>query len=90
MSSNPTNNAIGYGSLRTTLEIDRLFVQQIYIRTASNTPISTGYVLLADGQGGTFFGPAAIQADYFSLSSMISAGTASFTNTLLPKRKSIY
>lgn len=82
MSSNPTNNAIGYGSLRTTLEIDRLFVQQIYIRTASNTPISTGYVLLADGQGGTFFGPAAIQADYFSLSSMISAGTASFTNTL--------
>jgi hypothetical protein len=82
MSSNPTNNAIGYGSLRTTLEIDRLFVQQIYVRTASNTPISTGYVLLADGQGGTFFGPAAIQADYFSLSSMISAGTASFTNTL--------
>ena len=82
MSSNPTNNAIGYGSLRTTLEIDRLFVQQIYVRTASNTPISTGYVLLADGQGGTFFGPAAIQADYYSLSSMISAGTASFTNTL--------
>ena len=82
MSSNLTNTAIGYGSLRTTLEIDRLFVQQIYIRTSSNTPISTGYVLLADGQGGTFFGPAAIQADYFSLSSMISAGTASFTNTL--------
>jgi hypothetical protein len=82
MSNNPTNTAIGYGSLRTTLEIDRLFVQQIYVRTANNTPISTGYVLLADGQGGTFFGPAAIQADYFSLSSMISAGTATFTNTL--------
>ena len=82
MSTNPTNTAIGYGSLRTTLEIDRLFVQQIYVRTANNTPISTGYVLLADGKGGTFFGPAAIQADYYSLSSMISAGTASFTNTL--------
>lgn len=82
MSTRSTNTAIGYGSLRTTLEIDRLFVQQIYVRTANNTPISTGYVLLADGQGGTFFGPAAIQADYFSLSSMISAGTASFTNTL--------
>ena len=82
MSAYSTNTAIGYGSLRTTLEIDRLFVQQIYIRTANNTPISTGYVLLADGQGGTFFGPAAIQADYFALSSMISAGTALFTNTL--------
>jgi len=82
MSAYSTNTAIGYGSLRTTLEIDRLFVQQIYVRTANNTPISTGYVLLADGKGGTFFGPAAIQADYFSLSSMISAGTASFTNTL--------
>jgi len=82
MSANSTNTVIGYGSLRTTLEIDRLFVQQIYVRTANNTPISTGYVLLADGKGGTFFGPAAIQADYYSLSSMISAGTASFTNTL--------
>ena len=80
MSSNQPGS--GAGPLRTTLEIDRLFVQQIYIRTASNTPISTGYVLQADGFGGTFFGPAAIQADYFSLSSMISAGTASFTNTL--------
>ena len=82
MATRSTNTAVGYGSLRTTLEIDRLFVQQIYVRTANNTPISTGYVLLADGQGGTFFGPAAIQADYFALSSMISAGTASFTNTL--------
>ena len=83
MSAYSTNTAIGYGSLRTTLEIDRLFVQQIYVRTANNTPISTGYVLLADGKGGTTFGPAAIQTDYFVLSSMISAGTASFTNTLL-------
>jgi hypothetical protein len=80
MSSNQPGS--GAGPLRTTLEIDRLFVQQIYIRTASNTPISTGYVLLADGKGGTTFGPAAIQADYFSLSSMISAGTATFQNTL--------
>ena len=54
MSAYSTNTAIGYGSLRTTLEIDRLFVQQIYVRTANNTPISTGYVLLADGKGGTF------------------------------------
>ena len=82
MSAYSTNTAIGYGSLRTTLEIDRLFVQQIYIRTANNTPISTGYVLQSDGNGGTFFGPAAIQTDYFALSSMISAGTALFTNTL--------
>ena len=82
MSAYSTNTAIGYGSLRTTLEIDRLFVQQIYIRTANNTPISTGYVLQSDGKGGTFFGPAAIQTDYFALSSMISAGTALFTNTL--------
>ena len=82
MSAYSTNTAIGYGSLRTTLEIDRLFVQQIYIRTANNTPISTGYVLQSDGQGGTFFGPVAIQTDYFALSSMISAGTALFTNTL--------
>jgi Glycine rich protein len=82
MYTRSTNTAIGYGSLRTTLEIDRLFVQQIYIRTANNTPISTGYVLQSDGQGGTFFGPAAIQTDYFALSSMISAGTALFTNTL--------
>lgn len=82
MSAYSTNTAIGYGSLRTTLEIDRLFVQQIYIRTANNTPISTGFVLQSDGKGGTFFGPAAIQADYFALSSMISAGTALFTNTL--------
>ena len=72
----------GAGPLRTTLEIDRLFVQQIYVRTANNIPISTGFVLLADGKGGTTFGPAAIQSDYFSLSSMISAGTASFQNTL--------
>jgi hypothetical protein len=70
------------GPLRTTLEVDRLLVQQIYVRTANNTPISSGYVLLADGQGGTRFGPAAIQADYFSLSSMISAGTAKFSDTL--------
>lgn len=70
------NTGSASGSLRTTLEVDRLFVQQIYIRSATNTPISTGYVLLADGQGGTYFGPAAIQADYFALSSMISAGTA--------------
>jgi hypothetical protein len=75
MSANP-NSASASGSLRTTLEIDRLFVQQIYIRSANNIPVSTGYVLLADGRGGTFFGPAAIQKDYFSLSSMISAGTA--------------
>jgi len=80
MSTNQPGSSAG--PLRTTLEIDRLFVQQIYVRTANNIPISTGYVLLADGQGGTKFGPAAIQADYFSLSSMISAGTASFTNTL--------
>ena len=70
------------GPLRTTLEVDRLLVQQIYIRTTSNTPISTGYVLLADGQGGIRFGPAAIQEDYFTLSSMISAGTAIFTSNL--------
>ena len=82
MSAYSTNTAIGYGSLRTTLEIDRLFVQQIYIRTANNTPISTGFVLQSDGKGGTFFAPAAIQTDYFALSSMISAGTALFTNTL--------
>ena len=75
MSANP-NSASASGSLRTTLEIDRLFVQQIYIRSANNIPVSTGYVLQADGRGGTFFGPAAIQADYFALSSMISAGTA--------------
>ena len=75
MSSN-ANSAIASGSLRTTLEIDRLFVQQIYIRSANNIPVSTGFVLQADGRGGTFFGPAAIQADYFALSSMISAGTA--------------
>jgi hypothetical protein len=80
MSSNQPGS--GAGPLRTTLEIDRLFVQQIYVRTANNIPISTGYVLQADGHGGTFFGPAAIQKDYFSLSSMISAGTATFTNTL--------
>jgi len=76
------NTGSSSGPLRTTLEIDRLFVQQIYIRTPNNTPISTGYVLLADGKGGTFFGPAAIQADYFSLSSMISAGTAKFSSIL--------
>jgi hypothetical protein len=70
------------GPLRTTLDVDRLFVQQIYIRSANNTPISTGYVLLADGKGGTVFGPAAIQADYFALSSMISAGTAQFSSIL--------
>ena len=57
MSAYSTNTAIGYGSLRTTLEIDRLFVQQIYIRTANNTPISTGYVLQSDGNGGTFLAP---------------------------------
>jgi hypothetical protein len=76
------NGGSASGPLRTTLDIDRLFVQQIYVRTANNTPISTGYVLQADGKGGTFFGPAAIQADYFALSSLISAGTAQFSNTL--------
>ena len=76
------NTGSSSGPLRTTLEIDRLFVQQIYIRTPNNTPISTGYVLLADGKGGTYFGPAAIQQDYFSLSSMISAGTAKFSSIL--------
>ena len=83
MSSNQNlHGGSASGPLRTTLDVDRLFVQQIYIRSANNTPISTGYVLLADGNGGTYFGPAAIQADYFTLSSMISAGTAQFSSIL--------
>ena len=70
------------GPLRTTLELYRLLVQQIYVRTASNTPISTGYVLFADGQGGTYFGPASGYTEYGNLSSAIASGNSTFYSTI--------
>ena len=70
------------GPLRTTLELYRLLVQQIYVRTANNTPISTGYVLLADGQGGTYFAPASGYTEYANLSSQITAGNSQFLSTI--------
>jgi hypothetical protein len=66
------------GPLRTTLELYRLLVQQIYVRTANNTPISTNYVLLADGQGGTYFAPASGYTEYGNLSTLVMQGNTQF------------
>ena len=70
------------GPLRTTLDLYRLLVQQIYVRTANNTPISTNYVLLADGQGGTYFAPASGYTEYGNLSTLVMQGNTQFLSTI--------
>lgn len=66
------------GPLRTTLDIQRLLVQQIYVRTADNKPISTGHVLVADGSGGTFFSPVVQFRDFANLSSLITIANTEY------------
>lgn len=66
------------GPLRTTLDIHRLLVQQIYVRTADNKPISTGHVLVADGSGGTFFSPVVQFRDFANLSSLITTANTDY------------
>lgn len=72
-------------SLRKTLDVDRLIVTDILPRGSNNTLISTGFILVSDGSGGTVWSPYATDETLFS--TVLTIGTA-LSNTQTTTRQS--